>query len=290
MVRLVIIATLLMPQVSDYEAARRRMQVLLDAIEEVTSCSNPNCNCNPCLCEDRQCGQVVEPLTEPILAVWPFEQPPVKAVAAGNRCYMVTAEWCPPCRRSKNKCGDLIGDPGSGAPVETINVDQRPNYAAEMGLRHARSLPTFITVDASGKETSRRVGEQSRSSLQSILRRYQVNVTTSVAAPDPAVTVATVSTAPSTTAIVAALAEYLARTQEGNEFPVGGLFERDLSVPAHVPQILAILMAGKPVEIQEAGLKITWTGPDRKVQFVGAEELKLTPPDRKSTALNSTLP
>jgi len=278
MVRLILPLLLLSGISDDYEVARLRMQELLRKIEQVSQVEDnrtPECQCNPCTCDDCKCGEVIEPPITPVTVTW-LEAEPVVQQTAGNRAYMITAVWCGPCRASKEACGDLIGEAGSGSPVEIIDVEQRPRYAAELGIRHAASIPTWIIVDANGNERIRTTGSRTRASLTSLLQRYSVATETTVAE-DPMV-VADISTEPTVTAIVAATTEHLIRNKDPQGYPVGGLFNKDLSVPEQVPAILATLMAGEPLEISEAGLSVSWTGAGRQVEFTSATELEFKPP------------
>jgi hypothetical protein len=209
---------------------------------------------------------------------WSEEQPPVLAYTdTGNRAYMITAAWCGPCRLSKKNCGSLIGSAGSGAPVEMIDVDARPRYAAEMNIRHAAVIPAWVIVRDDGKEIARTVGSQSEYSLRAMLLKYDVTAEQQIV-PGEAITIATISSGPTTKAVVAAFTQHLAGMGDNGEFPVGGLFDRDVSVPDDVPRILSLLMAGEPVEIPDAGLSITWNGPRRRLEFASSDQLTINPP------------
>jgi len=307
LIALIVMQSVATAQFGDgYSAARLRMQAFLQQIEraaaeeaakaaaeekcdnpdctcescecdpcECRKCDNPNCTCNPCECDPCKCGEIVEAPASPSV-MWSEEQPVASPVKTGRRCYMITSESCGPCRRSKTDCGELIDEEGSGSPVEIISIDSRPYYFREMGIRQAPTIPTWIILDEGGREVVRTSGYQSRSSLLSLLSRHNVNANTQSVTAEPML-VATVYSEPSSSALVAAFAEHLSRKEKGGDFPVGGLFDRDMSVPEQVPQILAVLMSGDPIEIEEAGLRITWQGAGREIQFISKDELKLTP-------------
>lgn len=239
-----------------YEDARRRMKANLYQAEQL---------------KKAQAAKVVEPVQ--LVVSWTEDKPPVAADPMGNRCYMITSESCGPCRQSKGQSPNLIGD---GKVVQTIDIEARPNYARELGIRHAPSIPTWVVINSDGREILRTTGFQSNSKLTSFLSRNNIGVNM-VTASDP-MAVATIHAEPTSSAIVAAFVEHLSRSQNGGDFPVGGLFDRDLSVPEQVPQILAILMSGEPLFIEEAGLKVSWPGSGRQIEFVSHEELRLNPP------------
>ena len=207
---------------------------------------------------------------------WSHEDQVVAATVQANQCYMITAQWCGPCRQSKKNCGELIGDSGSGAPVTIVDIASRPNYAKELGIVYAKSIPAWVVVSPDGKEMTRLKGRQTYKSLSAFLERNDVNPPTLVVKDSESV-VATVSSQPTSDAVVAAFSEHLSRTTDDHEFPVAGLFNKNLSVPEQIPQILATLMAGDPIEIETAGLTVLWTGEDRQVKFQG-DELTLSPP------------
>tara|TARA_R110002110_G_scaffold24758_3_gene92398 strand:+ start:4077 stop:4964 length:888 start_codon:yes stop_codon:yes gene_type:complete len=207
---------------------------------------------------------------------WSHEDQVVAATVQANQCYMITATWCGPCRQSKKNCGELIGETGSGAPVTIVDIGSRPSYAKELGIVHAKSIPAWVVVSPDGKELTRLKGSQTYESLSAFLERNDVNPPTPVVTDSESV-VATINSQPSSHAVVAAFSEHLSRTTDDHEFPATGLFDRDLSVPEQVPQILATLMAGDPIEIETAGLTVLWVGEDRQVKFEG-DELTLSPP------------
>jgi hypothetical protein len=207
---------------------------------------------------------------------WSHENQVVTAAVSGNRCYMITAAWCGPCQQSKRNCGDLIGESGSESPVTIVDIVSRPNYAKELGITHAKSIPAWVVVSHSGKELVRVNGGQTRKSLSAFLKRNDVKPPAPVVTNSESV-VATIDSQPSSPAVVAAFSEHLSRTVEDHEFPVTGLFDKDMSVPEEIPQILATLMAGDPIEIETAGLTVLWTGEDRQVTFQN-EQLKFSPP------------
>jgi|GEM_PF-3503385 len=309
MVRLLIAIVLLCStataqQSSSYRAARERMNALLEQLvqqaaeerrteeladkpaEEVapTKHENPHCRCieefGVCECKDCKCGEIIEPpidLPKASVSVeWTEEVPVTSSEPQGNRCYMITSDSCPPCRRSKNDSPDLIGDAGDGKPVEMINISNRPNYHREMGIAYARVVPTWIVVQPDGRERVRTTGYQSNFMLKSFLTRH--NVSENIAVDSTPEVVATINSEPSVNSIVAAFTEHLARSEPESEFPVGGLFDRDLSVPEQVPQILSMIMAGDPVVLDAAGLTVSWSGAGRQIEFVSENELKLNPP------------
>ncbi len=65
------------------------------------------------------------------------------------------AEWCGPCRQVRGAVKELIR---KHYPVKSIDVDQNGDVAARYGVD---SVPTFIVVDAEGRELDRTSGLQS---------------------------------------------------------------------------------------------------------------------------------
>ena len=69
------------------------------------------------------------------------------------------AEWCGPCQRVRPAIQQLIRD---GYPIEQIDIDHDPKLASRY---HVQGVPTFIVLDASGRELDRTSGLQSAADL-----------------------------------------------------------------------------------------------------------------------------
>ncbi len=82
-------------------------------------------------------------------------------VSHGQCIYDLSASWCGPCQQMK-PIVKALND--SGVRVETIDVDQQPQKAAELGYRGR--IPMFVAVDASGRAVSSLTNMQSESTLR----------------------------------------------------------------------------------------------------------------------------
>ena len=60
-------------------------------------------------------------------------------VSVGNVLVDFSAEWCAPCRKMKPSLDELAKE-NSSLKIVTIDVDQNPNIAAELGVD---ALPTL---------------------------------------------------------------------------------------------------------------------------------------------------
>jgi thiol-disulfide isomerase/thioredoxin len=69
------------------------------------------------------------------------------------------AEWCGPCRKARPAVEQLVR---KGYPIKTIDIDQEPALRERY---HVEAVPTFIVVDASGRELDRTSGPQLASEL-----------------------------------------------------------------------------------------------------------------------------
>ena len=67
----------------------------------------------------------------------------------------VQAEWCGPCRQMRPAIDQLSK---LGYPIKAIDIDQSRDVAQRYGVDR---VPTFVVVDASGKELDRTAGLQS---------------------------------------------------------------------------------------------------------------------------------
>lgn len=250
----------------EYEAQRRRIR--LEQYEQ-----------------EQAAGEIIEPpdepepviqlppVAEPIRIEWATTEAPA-AVARLPRVLMLTDTACGPCRRVKAESGDMIGD-GPDAAIESVDVTIRPQYPTEYGIRRAGSIPTFVVLGADGRERARMTGYMARASLASMLTRYQIPQTVTVA--EDSVT-ATISGPPSVAAATQALALHLGRTKDMAAVPVGGLFDRDVKAPVIVPELLRQLMAGDVVKIEDAGLVVSWIGATRSIVLESSEHVVFQPP------------
>jgi len=69
------------------------------------------------------------------------------------------AEWCGPCQRVRPAVQQLIRQ---GYPIKRIDIDRDPKLASHY---HVQGVPTFIVVDASGRELDRTSGVQPAADL-----------------------------------------------------------------------------------------------------------------------------
>jgi thiol-disulfide isomerase/thioredoxin len=69
------------------------------------------------------------------------------------------AEWCGPCKQVRPAVEQLIRN---RYPVKSVDIDKDPQVAARYGVDR---VPTFVVVDAAGRELDRTSGPQSASAL-----------------------------------------------------------------------------------------------------------------------------
>jgi thiol-disulfide isomerase/thioredoxin len=69
------------------------------------------------------------------------------------------AEWCGPCRQVRPAVEQLIR---KGYPVKSIDIDKDVRVATKYGVDR---VPTFVVIDAEGRELDRSSGPQSASAL-----------------------------------------------------------------------------------------------------------------------------
>lgn len=192
----------------------------------------------------------------------------------GNTCYMITANWCGPCQSVKRKASELIG---SGKPIQLIEITERPRYAAELKIKHAKTIPCFVVLNSMGTEIDRITGGQTLDSLNALLATHRINRPRTEANDAETIT-ATLNMPPSWEAVAGVLASHLARQEEHNLQPVGGLFDRHVKVSPLVPQLLAQLMIGEPIAISTTGITATWHGEDRVIEFQDKHQITMQPP------------
>ncbi len=70
------------------------------------------------------------------------------------------AEWCGPCRQMRKPIAALARE---GMPIKSIDIDQAPDTASRYDVK---AVPTFIVVDARGRELDRTSGMQPASELK----------------------------------------------------------------------------------------------------------------------------
>lgn len=68
------------------------------------------------------------------------------------------ATWCGPCKQIAPLFEVLKGEYGDRIEFRSIDVDQEPEMAARYGIS---SIPTFVFLDAYGKEVKRVMGADS---------------------------------------------------------------------------------------------------------------------------------
>ena len=192
----------------------------------------------------------------------------------GNTCFMITARWCGPCQSLKRRASELIG---AGKPIQLIEITERPRYAAELKIKHSKTIPCFVVLDSTGTEIDRTTGGQTLDSLNALLATHRINGPRTEANEAETIT-ATVNMPPSWEAVAGVLAAHLARQEKHNLQPVGGLFDRQVKVSPLVPQLLAQLMIGEPISIATTGITATWHGDDRAIEFTDKHQITMKPP------------
>lgn len=85
-------------------------------------------------------------------------------VADGPRLLQFTSQTCPVCERMKPVVRDVEAKCGATRPLMTLDVGE--DRGRSLARKYAvRGVPTYVFVDASGKETGRLVGEQQPAEL-----------------------------------------------------------------------------------------------------------------------------
>jgi thioredoxin 1 len=74
--------------------------------------------------------------------------------------YYFTADWCPPCKKTRPVVEELNKDQTT-AGFQIIDVDDNPDLVKNFNIR---SVPTFILFEG-GIEKNRIIGGQSREQL-----------------------------------------------------------------------------------------------------------------------------
>lgn len=85
------------------------------------------------------------------------------AFANGQEIVAVCAEWCNPCKQMEPVLGEVEG---SGCKVRRVDFDQHRQWAEQNGVTR---LPTFIALDASGREVGRHAGLTSAGRLMELV-------------------------------------------------------------------------------------------------------------------------
>lgn len=76
------------------------------------------------------------------------------------------ADWCPPCRQMEPLFHKLEKEYNGKVEFITVDVDANQQLAAEYNIS---AIPTFVFLDAEGKEVSRLVGAVPESDLKNQL-------------------------------------------------------------------------------------------------------------------------
>ncbi|RUL88573.1 thioredoxin domain-containing protein [Tautonia sociabilis] len=85
----------------------------------------------------------------------PASSPPGEAPAGASRGPAILdfhADWCAPCNQMRPRV-ELLAR--KNYPVRSIDVDRQPELAERFGIQN---IPTFIILDAEGREVARREG------------------------------------------------------------------------------------------------------------------------------------
>lgn len=73
------------------------------------------------------------------------------------------APWCAPCKRLQPVLRELADE--YGATLNAVNVDEQPNLAARMNIRH---VPTVV-VEHNGQQVGRLDGSVTRFAVRTLL-------------------------------------------------------------------------------------------------------------------------
>lgn len=97
-------------------------------------------------------------------------EPPL--VAPATRCLIFSAKWCGPCNQLKRNIAGMTRNGWRVGPlatddIEIIDVDGPDPRTKQF---NARSLPTLVIVDKSGKEIARKEGVMSADALGEWIR------------------------------------------------------------------------------------------------------------------------
>lgn len=82
---------------------------------------------------------------------------------AGPRLLAFSSTYCPACERMKPVLADVERTCDATGVVAHVDVDRAERLAARYDVS---ALPTFLTVDADGREVTRLVGVQSRDVIE----------------------------------------------------------------------------------------------------------------------------
>jgi len=256
-------------------------------------CGNPDCQCVDCIGEACRCGDGsgdvqsggldaavpvsgVDRVVEGLVVRWSVDRP-VAASAAERlpRIVMLSAEWCGPCRTTKQAAGDLIG-PDAAAVVQVVDVEKNPDYAAEYNVMQAASLPSFFVYAGGGaRVTQLRVGGSTRAGLEQMARESGVSLQPLPAKVAAGVTTAAVVADPSLAGVLQLLADHVARSQQV-EPAVAGLFEITLDVPDTLPSLLSALLLDRVWNSESLGLRLSL--PESSGLTMNGRELSLSEP------------
>ena len=196
-----------------------------------------------------------DPVVDPAAVVrWSMDQPVAASAERLPRIVMLSAEWCGPCRTTKEAGGDLIGTDAS-AVVQVVDVEQRPGYAAEFNVMQAGNIPAFFVYRGDGvRVTALRSGKQTRAALESMARGGGVDL--QPVESSQAMATAEVEAEPMAGGVLAVLAAHVARSQDPQPL-VGGLLDVDVDAPEGLPEVLAGLVLDGTWRSDELGLRLT---------------------------------
>lgn len=200
-------------------------------------------------------GVVVDPA--PVVR-WSVDQPVAAAEVAERlpRIVMLSAEWCGPCRTTKEAAGDLIGVDES-AVVQVVDVDKRPGYGAEFNVMQAGTIPAYFVYRGDGKRiTALRQGASTRAGLEGMATQAGVSLQPMPEVSEGGLVTAAVEAAPRAGSVLQLLADHVERSQEAEPL-VGGLLDIDVDVPDALPEVLAALVLDGTWRSESMGLELT---------------------------------
>lgn len=83
-----------------------------------------------------------------------------------RRLIRFTASWCQPCKALASNLEKAITDEVGLYPIEVVDIEEKPDYAVEFGIR---SIPTLVMLEGN-TEVSRVTGVKTPDQLRDWFR------------------------------------------------------------------------------------------------------------------------